>query len=148
MKNSITSVCPALIVLALTATISTAQTVVYASRQGNEVALSKDTTAELKSFSAKYNSGKIYINWSVANQHEDGVYIIYSSCDGKNYEVAGQKKGIGVPISQEITYYFIDELPCNETVYYKILHVGKSNDFLMSEKVMVTSAGKLLSQTF
>src|ERR1051325_5606652 len=67
-----------------------------------ELNLSKDTIAAVRSFSGKYNSGNIYLKWTVTNQHTDGLYIIYHSYDGISYSVAGYKKAIGVSVSNDI----------------------------------------------
>ena len=103
----------------------TAQTVSMITGE-KEIILSKDASAKITSFSGKYNAGKVYLKWTVANQHADGVYIIYRSTDGVNYEAISQKQGIGVAISQGIAYYFTDESPCNEIAYYKLVHISEN----------------------
>src|SRR5687768_10957151 len=83
--------------------------------------LSKDTVAELKSFSAQHNSGSVYLKWVVANQHCDGIYIVYRSAGGLEYELIGKKQGIGVPVSNDIAYYFKDTSPLMGMATYIIL---------------------------
>lgn len=100
MKNFFTSLCAALCMLALTATLHAQKITI--SHEDNDVEFSEDTVAQLKLFTGICREGKIYLHWDIANQHSDGVYIIYNSTDGENYSLAGQKKGIGVPISLEI----------------------------------------------
>ena len=103
----------------------------------NGVEMAKDTVAKLTSFSGKYQKGKTYLKWTAANQHVDGLYLIYRSADGVNYENIGNKQGIGVQISKEIAYYFIDKDPVFGTAHYKIVHVGNNSTCMHSEKIPV-----------
>ena len=111
MKNIFTTFFAAFTLLVLPATVH-AQTVTISYR-GDDIEFSKDTVAQLKLFTAMCREGKTYLHWDIAGQHADGVYIIYRSLDGENYSVAGQKRGIGVPILQDIAYYFTDEFSCD-----------------------------------
>jgi hypothetical protein len=99
--------------------------------------LKTDTVAKLASFSGQYNTGKIYLKWTVANQHADGLYLVYRSADGINYENIGNKQGVGVPISKEIAYFFIDNRPFAKTAHYKIIHIGNNQTFLYSDQLTV-----------
>jgi len=137
MKNIFTSFCAALGMLALIATVHAQK--INVSCMGNNVEFSKDTAAQLKLFTGICREGKTYLHWNVANQHADGIYIIYRSLDGEKYSLVGQKRGIGVPISQDIAYYFTDEYSCDETMYYKLLHVSKDKSFVMSETIIVAA---------
>jgi hypothetical protein len=103
----------------------------------NSVDFYKDTIAEWKLFSGRNLEGKTYLHWNVANQHTDGVYIIYRSLDGEHYTPAGQKSGIGVPVSIDIAYYFIDNFSSNSTVYYKLLHISKMNTYVLSDVINI-----------
>ena len=103
-----------------------------------EIEVPKDTVAQFKLFTGKHCEGKTYLNWNVANQSNDGRYVIYRSSDGEHYEVIGLRKGIGVPFSQPIAYYFTDESPCDGTATYKIIHFGMNKCFLISDMVNVT----------
>ena len=96
-----------------------------------------DTNATITSFSGKQNSGKIYLKWTVVNQHSDGLYLVYRSTDGVNFENIGNKPGVGVPISKEMTYYFMDNTPVLGTAYYKIVHMGNNKTFLSNDKIAV-----------
>lgn len=110
----------------------------------NSQALIKDTVPRISSFTGTYNSGKVYLKWSIANQHEDGIYLVYRSADGVDYENIGSKQGIGVPISKEISYYFSDTDPLAGTSHYRIVHISGSKKFLNSDKINVDGEKKEL----
>ena len=134
MKKNISNL---IIAVFLSATSLFSQTIVSEFSSESAQTLSKDTVARLTSFQATCNSDKVYLKWTIVNQHVDGIYIIYRSTDGINYENIGSKAGIGVPISKEIAYFFTDTTPVYETEYYKILHVSKGNSFLTSDKIII-----------
>ena len=135
-----------ILLLCLTCRQTRAQIVASVSSEGKETHIAKDTTARLKSFAGMYLSGKVYLKWMVANQKADGTYIIYRSVNGIDFEFIGSKAGVGVPIPNDITYFFIDELSGNENVYYKLIHISKNKSYLASEKITVTREGIILSK--
>lgn len=110
---------------------------VSAQLNGQENQLVKDTISNLVAFSGKYNSGKVYLKWIVENQHSDGLYLMYRSHDGVQYEYIGNQNGIGVPISNQLAYYLIDENPGANATYFKLLHISKNNTYMLSEKITV-----------
>lgn len=112
---------------------------------GKEFSFSKDTVAKLTLFTGRYEQGKTNLHWNVACQQADGLYIIYSSRDGKDYDVVGYKRGIDVPISIPIAYCFQDEHPLEGTSYYKVIHFSMNKTYLISEKIAVTFEGVILS---
>jgi hypothetical protein len=115
--------------------------------EANGKQLLNDSTAKLTAFSAKYNTGKVYLKWTVMNQREDGLYLVYRSADGINFENIGSKPGIGVPISKEIAYYFTDNAPVSGSVQYKIIHIGHNKMYLSSDNVFVcTDSQELVSK--
>ncbi|MBI3500763.1 MAG: hypothetical protein HY063_03125 [Bacteroidetes bacterium] len=120
---------------------------VYVSKGGDSTRYVEDSIAEIKLFTATYNEGKVYLKWLVANQHADGTYIIFRSSDGKNFETIGTKNGIGVPISNDIAYYFTDENPCAKTAYYKLLHIGSAPTYLLSEAINIATMPEELCNT-
>lgn len=107
----------------------------------------KDTVAQLIRFTGKYAEGKTYLHWSVANQHVDGIYVVYRSLDNVSYTVLGQKQGIGVPISAPIAYYFQDPYPYAGTTYYKLIHFSQDATCLTSDVLEVTMGSAILSRT-
>lgn len=125
---------------------SNAQTVSM-SYNGQEMRVSKDSLAHITLFTGRCCEGKTYLHWNVKNQQRDGLYIIYRSVDGKNYEALGYKQGVGVLISAPIAYYFQDENPRAGTTYYKLVHIAKDNTYLVSEKISVARDETLLSKT-
>lgn len=135
MKNTI-ALKIASATLLFSAMLSSAQTYEVASN-GKQFAFFKDTVAQIKSFTGKNSEGKTYLHWNVACQHSDGLYIIYSSLNDKDYDVVGYKRGIGVPISTPVAYYFEDEHPMEGTTYYQIVHLSMNKTYMISEKISV-----------
>jgi hypothetical protein len=147
MKNIIAKIFATICLLTMATISSSAQTTISLNYESVST-LSKDTIAEIVQFSAKSNSGKIYLHWNVINQHLDGLYFIFRSEDGENFELAGNKKGVGVPISKEIAYYFIDECGCDGKLYYKIIHLGENQSSLSSRTISVENTGVSMSSNY
>ena len=120
--------------------------VVFAVNGSEETVYAADSTARITSFTAKYSSGKVYLHWMVANQHLDGLYIIYRSVDGVNFEVAGTKQGVGVPISKNIGYYFTDSECASHTRSYRLVHVANNKTFCMSDKIIIDQTAASLTK--
>lgn len=136
MKKSPLPTFQTAMILLLFASVSFSQELSVSS--GDGIILSKDSSAAITSFTAKNNSNKVYLKWTVVNQKMDGTYIIYRSSDSVNYEPIGTKTGVGVPISKAIAYYFTDEAPSfSARSYYRIIHIAKNQTFLSSEKIMI-----------
>ena len=95
-----------------------------------------DSVAELKKFTGKIFGDVCYLHWNITNQHQDGIYLIFKSFDNKNFDLLGQKQGIGIPNSLEIAYYYKDEI-AYESAYYKLVHLSKNYSLLMSEVIYV-----------
>jgi hypothetical protein len=130
--------------LLLSAIPSTAQPITM-SYNGQEIRVTKDTSAKLIAFNARYCEGKTYLHWDVMDQACDGLYLVYRSFDGKKYEVFGQKKGTGVPVSIPIAYYFQDENPKEGVTYYKVVHIAEDKTYLASENIYVIIDGVVFS---
>ncbi len=128
--------------LVLTTTGAFAQTGPVPALMGGSLFIN-DTIAQFKVFTVKNLEGKNYLHWKVSDQHNDGVYLIYRSFDGIHYSVAGQKKGVGVPASLDIAYYFTDETAEHRVAYYKLVHISSDNSVLYSENACVEPGAKL-----
>lgn len=120
---------------------------VSASSGSEEIIVTEDTLARLSLFTGKYAEGTTYLHWNAVNQQVSGIYIIYRSADGINYEALGHKQGIGVSISMPIGYYFQDRNPNAGTTHYKLVHFSEDNTYLASERISVTIDLVILSQT-
>ena len=116
------------------------------SAQTYKVESCEDTMAQFTSFTGRYVEGVTYLHWDIVNQHTNGIYTIYRSLDGNNYEVIGRMKGVGVPISIPIAYYFQDKSPHEGTTYYRLVHLSKDKNYLLSDKISVTAGPVILSQ--
>jgi hypothetical protein len=74
------------------------------------VELAKEKDSEyIRSFKAIYADGKYYLNWKVAGQKNDVVYIVEGSNDGKSYEFVDYIDAVGVPIPDEILHSVVVE---------------------------------------
>lgn len=128
------------VILVITSSISAfAQYEISIANENGTSIVSLDTTIVLTSFKGVINADKTYLKWTVKNQHADGIYMIYSSDDGINYTNIGYKQGIGVPITNDISYYFIDQKSAPETHYYKLLFVSKNSTYLLSDKLTINT---------
>lgn len=121
----------------LIAPVSYCQEEISITSGNSTVILSKDTSAVLSSFKSTVYSNKVYLKWTVKNQSEDGMYVIYRSADGVNFENIGTRHGIGVPISNDVAYYFIDKNPGPENNIYKLLFIAENKTYFMSNKISV-----------
>jgi len=103
----------------------------------NDENLIEDSAAKISSLTATVDSGSVYLKWTVSNQKEDGMYLVFSSSNGVDYENIGNKIGVGVPISNDIAYYFVDSSPVGEIVNYKLVHIAKNKTFINSATIKV-----------
>jgi len=145
--KKITTLIAASVCMMMVSLSATAQNV-STTFNGDAVELTKDTVAQLTQFTVKNNNGKIYLHWIVVNQHVDGIYSVYRSEDGQNFELAGNKQGIGVPISKEISYYFTDECSCEGTLYYKLIHISENKNIVLSKTISVVNTVQTMSKVF
>lgn len=84
---------------------------------------------QLVKFSVIYNSGRTYLNWTVKNFREDGVFIVEKSVNGSAYKLIGLKNGIGSPHDLELLYSWVEENSGGiQGVKYRIRWVGENGD--------------------
>ena len=48
----------------------------------------------IANYTAIYNSGKVFLNWTAKNKSADCLYIVERSLDGKVYGVSRYKEGL------------------------------------------------------
>src|ERR1035441_5831085 len=65
-----------------------------------------DTAVHLTSFTARIISENAYLKWTVTSLKQDGIFLVYFSSDGITFSVIGDKTAIGVPVKNDIAYYF------------------------------------------
>lgn len=106
-------------------------------RYGEEVLIRPDTIAQPKKLTAKANSGKIYLGWSVANSCKRGMYVIERSVNGSDYEVIGFKKSVAGSEYLQLSYYFTDQEPVGGKASYKVTHIAEDNTYFEFEPVTV-----------
>lgn len=97
-----------------------------------------NSTARLKSFSAKYRTGKVYLKWTIRNKTKDGTYIIERSDDGMIFRTIGIQQGLNTLWRKNITYYFVDtDSLDNSPCYYRIKHFAINNSLYTSRMVVM-----------
>lgn len=82
-------------------------------------------TANINNYTAVYNSGKVFVNWTAKNESNDCIYIVERSADGSNFESVGVKEGVASDM--ELFYSWMDNTPPSGFAYYrvkKITHDG------------------------
>ncbi len=70
-----------------------------------------------------YNSGKVYINWMVKGEMNDGIYLIERSTDGSNFNAIGFKEVVASGL--ELLYSWIDAEPATGTAFYRLARIGQ-----------------------
>jgi hypothetical protein len=107
-------------------------------KDGKEITMRADTSERITSFTAKIILDNTYLKWSVAGLKNDGVFVVYHSSDGINYSLIGNKTATGVPIKNDIDYYFNCKVSNTKDNYYKIVYVSKQySEFIASDKIYV-----------
>lgn len=109
---------------------------------GNQISLGMyaDTLSEIRSFQVKNRNGGNQLSWKAAEQHADGVYFIYRSTgNADSYQLLAALAGNGICTEGEVPYTYMDRAPDPGYNYYKILHIGRNNTYLVSEQVTAVS---------
>lgn len=107
-------------------------------KDGKEINLNADTTAHIVSFTAKIVAENTYLKWVVEGLKQDGFFAVYYSPDGTNYSIIGTKTAVGVPVKENIAYYFTCKASDSEDNFYRIVYVNKQySEYLASDKIDV-----------
>ena len=112
-----------------------------------EIVLTDIGSSTLITFKVIYNGGKVYTQWHVKGEKEDGLFIVERSVNGKVYEQIGFKTGIGVPIEAPILYCWIDENPLVGSCLYRLAKVYEDGRYYYSEATGTTS-GQLIKSVY
>jgi hypothetical protein len=78
-----------------------------------------------------------YLRWKVQYMRSNGVFILYRSSDGINFNVIGTKNVFGISINKPIAYYFRDADYGGGTKYYRLVYISSASEYLVSEKIKV-----------
>lgn len=92
--------------------------------------LSSPLPVEILGFSANCQNQSIVLNWSVATQLNNDIFILERSSDGKNWENLTSIKGAGTT-NTLMNYEFKDAAPYAEVTYYRLAQIdsdGKRNE--------------------
>jgi hypothetical protein len=92
--------------------------------------LSSPLPVEILGFSANCQNQSIVLNWSVATQLNNDIFILERSRDGKKWEYLTSIKGAGTT-NTLMNYEAKDEAPYAEVTYYRLAQIdsdGKRNE--------------------
>ncbi len=84
---------------------------------------------ELLSFTAKFNSNHVDLNWTTATEINNDYFTIERSQDGTNFEEVLRKPGAGSSTT-EINYTAIDDAPLNGISYYRLKQTDYDGKFV------------------
>jgi len=114
--------------------------------EGQEVPLKRDSVMRIVSFSAKQVSDTAYLSWKVQDMHNNGVFILYRSGDGKNFNVIGTKNVYGIPAKSQIAHYFKDTSCGGGIKFYRLVYISSISEYLISEKIMAETEQTRIAQ--
>jgi hypothetical protein len=79
------------------------------------------------------NTGKVYVNWLVKGEVNDGVYLIERSMDGFRFNPIGFKEVVSSDM--ELLYSWVDSEPVEGAAYYRLSKVGE----MQNQEVLTAS---------
>lgn len=91
----------------------------------------------IKEFKSKYIDGIVYMNITICGNTKTNLLAIERSLDATSFEVIGYVKVIGIPVQDDIAYYFTDKMPVIANLYYRLKGYSYSNDPVYSETIGV-----------
>lgn len=113
-------------------------TILRAQDYGFNPALNTEgTDSNVKSISAKYAEGRVYLMVVISGIKNDRFYVVKRSVDGNYYENIGSIKCHGTPVPIDMMYSFRDNYPVYSFIYYKIVHYTDNNDSVYSKTIGV-----------
>ncbi|MFH0867301.1 MAG: hypothetical protein V1904_13990 [Bacteroidota bacterium] len=113
-------------------------TILQAQDYGFNPALTiEGTDSNVKSISAKYAEGRVYLMVIISGIKNDRYYIVKRSVDGNYFENIGSIKCHGTPVPIDMMYSFKDNYPVYSFIYYKIVHHTENNDSVYSKTIGV-----------
>jgi hypothetical protein len=125
MKNSIATILNGSLIACAIAVASIGTTIAQQASSNPLVQSGLHNTANINNYTAVYNSGKVFVNWTAKNESNDCIYIVERSADGSNFESVGVKEGVASDM--ELFYSWMDSTPPSGFAYYrvkKITHDG------------------------
>ena len=96
---------------------------------------------ELTNFNAKYNSGKVYLDWTTATEINNDYFLVQRSSDNIYYTNIDQVEGSGNS-SQTHFYYDMDSKPMNGINYYRLCQVDYDGTRTYSYPRAIRTNGK------
>jgi len=101
-------------------------------------------TASIGNYTAIYNSGKVFINWTAKNEANECIYIVERSTDGFRFESVGVKEGIKGDM--ELFYSWMDHTPPAGFAYYRVKKVTHDGLQLFSATGTIINQGSSFDQ--
>ena len=97
----------------------------------------QDKKVVLTSFTAKYHTGKVYLNWTVQSQTDNNIYVVEKSNDNKTFKTFFMQEASISTANQDLLYSVIDSNPGAGNVNYNVYNVTEtSKDLLGSVEVV------------
>lgn len=96
----------------------------------------------LSKFDAKYDAGKVNLDWTTETEINNDYFTIERSSDMENFEVLGIVKGNGNS-NTKINYNFYDKSPIKGTSYYRLKQTDYDGTYKYSKPVSVIIKSKL-----
>lgn len=125
MKNSIAKILNGSLIACVVTVASMGAAAAQQASSNPLVQSGLHNTANINNYTAVYNSGKVFVNWTARNESNDCIYIVERSSDGSNFESVGVKEGVSSDM--ELFYSWMDNTPPSGFAYYrvkKITHDG------------------------
>ncbi len=103
---------------------------------------SKSVSQNVSNINVVFNTGKVYINWMVKGETNDGIYLVERSTDGKSFSAIGFKEVMASRL--ELLYSWIDHEPISGAAYYRLSRVGINNqpEIMTAALPVMNSDGK------
>lgn len=114
--------------------------------EGQVIPLKTDEQAKFKCFVGKQVADTAYLMWKVQDMCQSGTFIIYRSDNGREFNIVGTKKAIGVPVHNEIAYYIKDAYPRDLRRFYRIVYLSESSQYLLSDMLMMKDQTKTFAE--
>ena len=98
----------------------------------------------LLQFGTVTTATKVYLNWHVKGEKENGLFMIERSTNGQDYEIIGAKKGIGIPIESKVLYCWVDDEALVEDCWYRLFKMYEDGRFYYSEVASTSESNPIL----
>lgn len=99
----------------------------------NPALRTEGTDSNIKSISAKYREGRVYLIVIFSGVKNDRYYAVKRSVDGNYYKTIGGIRCNGTAVTNELMCSYTDNYPEYSYIYYKVVYYTEDNDSVYSE---------------